>query len=604
MSYQSLLFCPDDKTARVVTQVLTELEFTVELCNEPFATVKRLMAKQYDAIVVDCDNEQNAALLFKSARNSTSNQTSLAVAVVEGQVGVAKAFRIGANLVLTKPVNVEQSKGTLRVARGLLRKAAAGAPLQPTSAPLSPTGAPKISMPAAAMASPSARVPRYAPNSANVASLSSSKVTVPTASSSTFEVEEDRVPEPDSGEAAFLASIPQIPASKATSQAATPPAHTESPWMQLPRPAAGNKLSPPALESAGKPDSSQSTERHSGPSAGRRPFNGGLASSHGATAVAPAMETARASKISEDALAKLAKNQTPSLPEVEPLAANIDLPQNVNFKELSAFVSAPEEPKRSKTPTIAALIVIAIAAAVYFGWTRMQTGTKAPVQQAAPVMSQAQPPSAAIPAPAALPAIDTKSTLTASEAQPLPKLDQNPEPPASAASRKSQPDEIVVIENTDAATQPKPLSVKKAPEPLAVKAPAVEMTVAPPPLQAEPDASGKTIARLITSTYSAVPTRAPELLRVSQGISQGMLLKKVNPVYPSQALQMHKEGTVQILARITKTGAISSAKVIKGDPILAQAALTAVRQWKYAPYTLDGQPVEVQTQISIEFKHP
>src|SRR5580704_14798797 len=123
MSYQALLFCPDDKTARVVTQVLSELEFTVEPCSEPFAAVKRLMAQHFDAVVVDCDNEQNATLLFKSARNSGPNQSSLSVAVVEGQAGVAKAFLIGANLVLTKPINMEQSKGTLRVARGLLRKA-------------------------------------------------------------------------------------------------------------------------------------------------------------------------------------------------------------------------------------------------------------------------------------------------------------------------------------------------------------------------------------------------------------------------------------------------------------------------------------------------
>ncbi len=128
MSYQALLFCPDERTAHVVTQVLSEVEFSVESCNEPFAAVKRLMAKHFDAIVVDCDNEQNATLLFKSARNSGSNQNSLSVALVEGQAGVAKAFRIGANLVLTKPINVEQSKGTLRVARGLLRKAEAAKP--------------------------------------------------------------------------------------------------------------------------------------------------------------------------------------------------------------------------------------------------------------------------------------------------------------------------------------------------------------------------------------------------------------------------------------------------------------------------------------------
>ena len=136
MSYQALLFCPDEKTARVVSQVLSELEFTVEPCHEPFSAVKKLMVQHFDALVVDCDNEQNAALLFKSARNSGSNQASLAVAVVEGQAGVAKAFRLGANLVLTKPIHVEQSKGTLRVARGLLRKgqAAKAAAAAPTAA--------------------------------------------------------------------------------------------------------------------------------------------------------------------------------------------------------------------------------------------------------------------------------------------------------------------------------------------------------------------------------------------------------------------------------------------------------------------------------------
>src|SRR5205823_9085398 len=82
MSYQALLFCPDEKTARVVTQVLTELDFTVEPCNEPFAAVKKLMAEHFDAVAVDRDHEQNATLLFKSARNSGTNQSSLSVAVV------------------------------------------------------------------------------------------------------------------------------------------------------------------------------------------------------------------------------------------------------------------------------------------------------------------------------------------------------------------------------------------------------------------------------------------------------------------------------------------------------------------------------------------
>src|SRR5438067_8182766 len=135
MSYKALLFCPDEKTVRVLTQVLSELDFTVELAGEPFATVKKLTDEHFDALVVDCQNEQDASLLFKGARNSSLNHGSLAVAVVEGQAGVAKAFRIGANLVLTKPINIEQSKGTLRVARGLLRK---GEPARPTTPPAPP----------------------------------------------------------------------------------------------------------------------------------------------------------------------------------------------------------------------------------------------------------------------------------------------------------------------------------------------------------------------------------------------------------------------------------------------------------------------------------
>ncbi|MFZ1160385.1 MAG: hypothetical protein WAO10_21550, partial [Candidatus Sulfotelmatobacter sp.] len=142
MGYRALLFCPDEKIARTVTQVLSELEFAVESCVEPFAAVKKLMAEHFDAVVVDCDNDQNASLLFKSARNSAINQASLAVAVVEGQPGVAKAFRIGANLVLTKPINVEQAKGTLRVARGLLRKGEAAKPAAPAGAPMPTTPVP------------------------------------------------------------------------------------------------------------------------------------------------------------------------------------------------------------------------------------------------------------------------------------------------------------------------------------------------------------------------------------------------------------------------------------------------------------------------------
>src|ERR1017187_1545486 len=115
MGYQALLFCSDEKLARVVSQVFSELDFSVEPVNEPFPAVKKLMTQRYYAIAVDCENQQNGPLLFKSPRNPTRSQNSLALPLVEGQGGVAKAIRSGATLVPTKPINVEQAKGTLRV---------------------------------------------------------------------------------------------------------------------------------------------------------------------------------------------------------------------------------------------------------------------------------------------------------------------------------------------------------------------------------------------------------------------------------------------------------------------------------------------------------
>src|SRR5947209_373381 len=171
MGYSALLFCPEEKTARTVTQVLSELEFTVEACTEPFAAVKKLMGQHFDAVVVDCDNEQNATLLFKSARNSASNQASLAVAVVEGQAGVAKAFRIGANLVLTKPINIEQSKGTLRVARGLLRKSEPAKGVAPAAAPTGPAAVPAKAAQAKPASESKSRIPAVSPLAAEAASV-------------------------------------------------------------------------------------------------------------------------------------------------------------------------------------------------------------------------------------------------------------------------------------------------------------------------------------------------------------------------------------------------------------------------------------------------
>ena len=97
---------------------------------------------------------------------------------------------------------------------------------------------------------------------------------------------------------------------------------------------------------------------------------------------------------------------------------------------------------------------------------------------------------------------------------------------------------------------------------------------------------------------------AQQTVRISQGVSEGMIVKRVQPIYPAQARQMHLEGTVELQANISQSGSISGIKQLSGSPILGRAAIDAVRQWKYKPYYLNGQPVEIQTQITVNFKLP
>jgi periplasmic protein TonB len=89
---------------------------------------------------------------------------------------------------------------------------------------------------------------------------------------------------------------------------------------------------------------------------------------------------------------------------------------------------------------------------------------------------------------------------------------------------------------------------------------------------------------------------------VSSGVSAGNLIAPIHPEYPQIAKITHTEGTVVIDAVISRSGSIESAHVLSGPPMLQSAALAAVRQARYRPFLLNGQPTEVQTTITINFR--
>jgi len=113
---------------------------------------------------------------------------------------------------------------------------------------------------------------------------------------------------------------------------------------------------------------------------------------------------------------------------------------------------------------------------------------------------------------------------------------------------------------------------------------------------------GGVIGGIVAATPVAVPKMAtPKSVRVSLGVMQGMLIHQPKPVYPPLARQARIQGTVMLAAVISKEGTIENLHVISGHPMLTGAALDAVKQWRYRPYMLNNEPVEVETQVQVNF---
>ena len=566
-----------------MTQVLGELEFSVESCVEPFAAVKRLMGEHFDAVVVDCDNEQNATLLFKSARNSTSNQASLAVAVVEGQAGVAKAFRIGANLVLTKPINIEQSKGTLRVARGLLRK---GEPAKPgAAAPTAPT--------------PAATAPKPVP------------------------------PRP-------------VPVAKpaAPAQAATP-----RPAAPIAKPAAAPPLaatasSIPAAHNANKPPATAPEVKSPLHTASPAPtFSGGAASAPAPAReaqippVAPHIpEASPAATISQTTIGQTTTTEATTNEAAIVLDQPAEAAEGVHSDahgsaSASTFTfggaNAPVESNAGRTKIFMAIAaVVLVAAGLYAGWNYFQGRATQPAitsTTTAPVSTpQIAKPASAVPKPALTPSSSAASTSAASTAatstspisQPAaqPPADKTTATGTDAGDADSTPETTTPAASTKptgkaAKSEAAPLVVKGGSAPAVHTKPAASDAPAPSMIGMAVPGSSAPPPNLVNAT-SNEPKPVLQTLNVSQGVSQGLLIKKVQPFYPRNALSMHVEGAVELMATISTSGNITAVKVLSGDQLLTRAAVDAVKQWKYKPYLLNAAPVEIQTQITVNFKLP
>jgi len=180
-----------------------------------------------------------------------------------------------------------------------------------------------------------------------------------------------------------------------------------------------------------------------------------------------------------------------------------------------------------------------------------------------------------------------------------------PPPPPPAAA----PVKIVKVIQTDIVN-----GQLRTPTKIPKKVEMIKEDEAPPPVMASAGVvggvpggvPGGSLNGVIGSVLSSTPTVAPKIatpqrVRVSSGVVSGLLVRRVQPTYPPLARQARIQGVVVLQAQISKDGNIENLQLISGHPMLAPAAIEAVKQWKYRPYLLNGEPVEVETQVQVNF---
>lgn len=277
----------------------------------------------------------------------------------------------------------------------------------------------------------------------------------------------------------------------------------------------------------------------------------------------------------------------------------------------------PESAGSSKRALIGIAAVLLIAFGGYFGWSHFKgTSSSTPQQLATSAPVSAPVPTPTAPKPTAAQPAPTTTAVT------MPTPASQPDITLGSSPTRSDDENEPSAATTNSRTATKPVStasglaksvVAEKPEAPALvvkggKVPAVESKSA-----TTPDAPAPSLIGMGAPTAAPLPNLGTtdagikpmlQTLSVSQGVSQGLLYKKVAPSYPQNALRMHIEGAVELQATISKEGNISHVKVLSGDAQLARAASDAVRQWKYKPYLLNGEPVEIQTQVTVNFKLP
>jgi periplasmic protein TonB len=553
MDLRALLFTSDGGCTATLCRLLSELGIEAEICPEMLVAVGRLSTERYDAIIVDWSHDTEAALLLKTAREKKAQGLNLVL--VPDDASVARALKQGANSVIKKPIDVAEARETLSTARDLILS----------------------------------RRFEQRDKESRIAAAQAEAGTVP-------EMPVLEAPAPRSG---FLSQTMAHSALEAEQKVIKPDYSTPSNFQVARGP------------------SSLQEEQQAEP--------------------APAEPVSK--KRWDDVRAVF--RDTPKEPKPEPTVASRNSEDATGiFSSLPDYAEASEEsaaePGSSSPPRylIFAVVACLLVAAVVYVWApggssggRLSSAFHSLSTKIGAYTRRATP------AP--------QTALT--EKQPAPSPSTSPEDafggdPGSIPSGELDPSKIQIIEtkaipkagsqqppkdpvsDPDTAQPITPDTTPAATAPVAM--PDAQPVVPPPPSAPEPfrpqppisapqpppSPSEGRIGVVIPDSLKASPSNSPasslEPSTIPEDTSLGLLIHKVDPDYPQQALMQHLEGPVVLQAWIARDGTVRDLKLVKGYFVLGRAAFDAVKQWRFKPYSPNGKAVDFQTMLTVNFKNP
>jgi TonB family protein len=651
-----------------IWQVLADLGIEGEYCNSAVDAVERVTTQQFQIVITDWDDQPEAAFLLKTARDLKAAQRPLTLAIVSDDARLPEALKAGANSVLVKPIRAEQVRDTMSTACQLLRAkqqpAAPQKPLAQATVATSPQAVLETaSMAAAAGAAPTSvplSVPSSVPPSVTLPPEKAFRTGefLPSASSAPgaqFDTEKECEVQKslDEAAAAELDVLTELePMASAVEHAPAEPAEPVEPqtpltgWAALQ--ARLTRTAPPPAEDT--PAKSELLSYGQTPSYGAPPADTPAEEGKDATKKESQPESGPEAALFAYMPGESAESSEPA-----------GKPQSKLGRILLAGILAAAAVVLVGVPRARLGFRGGVKSAVGAGRNWLNP-PPAPVPQAAPQHDSFGQSGDEYNLPVATNIPD--ATTDPSQIRVLPVVDPTAKPDKNAGANRGQTQTAIDENNHSDSSQAgqnqtEPVPTGQAPsgerpdkDPSLTKAadvPGNAVTAAPPvvpsapqiqqdapaaqavlpqPRPSAPPAPKSVTPRttpavsnvgipsslksqMASSTPDASGNKPPEAAMSSiepvtlpESAARDLLTQPVDPVYPDAAKAAGQRGSVVLQVLIGRDGAVQDAKFLQGSLVFARAAIDAVKQWHFKPYSMNGRAVSAQTVITLKFQPP